>query len=326
LDYATARKIVSRNAGPKAAELLLLEYSALDQIAGAYTETERLLIRDMKIRWKQITAGEKKLTDYQKRLFMRNKQLVMDIDKRLFELTAKVDIIDEKALWKAVGISDKASLKEIKVVTFFDGLDEKSFARINKLQSEYAVDKSMKGIKAVNEMHRTDMLKGMREQLQIATIKGEGIEEIVKRFVSKTALSLEGVNKGVFSNVEVRARLNARWGIIESANNAAEIQYMAFNERCAAADIKTRIGKQLIAHLDRRTTEICATAHGQIQEVGVPFETIVGMIMYPPFHANCRSSVAAWHKAFEKYGRNTAQMEKDGKAWIRKYVKLKKAA
>lgn len=58
------------------------------------------------------------------------------------------------------------------------------------------------------------------------------------------------------------------------------------------------IRKQLVAVIDERTTMVCLRAAGQIQPVSMPFDTLMGDMMSPPFHVHCRSIEVPWMPGF----------------------------
>jgi hypothetical protein len=52
--------------------------------------------------------------------------------------------------------------------------------------------------------------------------------------------------------------------------------------------------KQARAVVDNRTTMVCLHISGAITSVDLPFETLAGDFMEPPFHVHCRTIVSPW--------------------------------
>lgn len=77
--------------------------------------------------------------------------------------------------------------------------------------------------------------------------------------------------------------------------------------------------KQAVAVIDRRTTDCCLRANGQIQDLEQPFH-LVGTprfrdyIQHPPFHGFCRTAEALWVERFETVGVTTDQMRQAARA------------
>lgn len=70
------------------------------------------------------------------------------------------------------------------------------------------------------------------------------------------------------------------------------------------------VRKQVVAVIDSRTTMVCLHAAGMITEVGVPFETLAGDFLEPPFHIHCRSIVRPWMSGFLSKTRQEANAER----------------
>ena len=67
--------------------------------------------------------------------------------------------------------------------------------------------------------------------------------------------------------------------------------------------------KQVIAHIDARTTVVCLHAAGVVVPVDEPFETLAGEFMEPPFHIHCRSIVSPWMPGMDTQMHNLAMAE-----------------
>ena len=287
-----AKHVITQGIHVKAADLLILESSTIREIRAAYTQARNEIVQQLRTSWNEYNSGKTFLSPKELKLagtkLLRDQQLFDNLDARLTQLGGSIDGINGKAILDAAGIQNNFTQKEFEALCKFTGLDPRSFALINHAQAEIAMQQVNKGTKFINKIVQKDTLKAMRQQMRIGVLKGESIDDITARLVSNTPLTLEGVNKGVFRTIEQRARLNARWGVIESANASAEMQYGSFNKRVDDADLKEmKVKKQVIAQIDNRTSVTCIYANGQIQPIGKPFETDQGLLDYPPFHPNC---------------------------------------
>lgn len=314
VNYDQARAVITEGVDRKAVDILISEISNVQNIVQAYQTAMKEILKDATESWNKIVTKGKPLTDTMKAQFYRDIQLNKSIEDRLKRLGVNVNRISEQSFIEAVGIADQYTLDELRAVSLFENLNPKSFAILNPSQSEVAVSQTLEKTKFFNENARQDALKKLRQDLRIATIKGESIPQIRDRFMKSAGFS------------PARATMNARWGIIESSNKAAEWQYGDFNERVSKAGIDVKLDKQAIAHLDNRTTLCCTLVHGQIKKLDEPFETLNGDIMEPPFHVHCRTSVSAWNAMFEQYGKNTEGMLKDSEKWKDKKLSSMKEA
>ena len=54
--------------------------------------------------------------------------------------------------------------------------------------------------------------------------------------------------------------------------------------------------KRCSVHIDDHTNAICLTlaAEDQVRDLDEPFDTLVGPMMIPPFHPNCRTIIEPW--------------------------------
>jgi len=337
MTYAKAKDILTKGvidspirkglSAQKSYDLLILEKSTIRDISIAYNTARDEIAKELKARYDQLVGNIANMTPGQIEMaqikLLRDAQLYENLETRIGQLGGKLDKINSAAILEASGISNEYVKNELEALSFFTNLDPANFARINTLQAELTVNHVNQGTKFVTAAQQAEILPQIQQQIRIGILKGESIENITARIVSKTPLTLAGVNKGVFSTIEQRARLNARWGIIESSSAAAVTQYGAFNTRCAENDIKVQVKKQVIAQIDDRTTVTCLYAHGQIQEIEKPFETDQGLLDYTPFHCNCRSTVAAWHELFESFGKSTKQMQAESQKELNKRAAAK---
>lgn len=72
-----------------------------------------------------------------------------------------------------------------------------------------------------------------------------------------------------------------------------------------------RYQKQVHAAIDKRTTDCCRRANGQIQELDAPFvltgtPRYADRLMSPPFHGYCRTAISLYTPAMERISRSPA--------------------
>lgn len=335
MTYAKAKSILTKGiidspirqglSAQKSYDLLILEKATIRDISKAYDTARNEIAKELKARYDSLVKNIESMTPKQIEMaqikLLRDAKLYENLETRIAQLGGKVDKINAAAILEASGISNEYVKNELQALSFFTNLDPQNFARINTIQAELTVNHVNQGTVFISKAQQAEILPQLQQQIRMGILKGEGIEKITERIVSKTALTLEGVSR--FKTLEDRARLNARWGIIESANAASNVQYNAFNQRCADSGINTRIKKQVIAQVDDRTTVCCLGASGQIQDIGVPFDTEQGSFDYPPFHCNCRSTTCAWNELFEQFGKSTKDMRDEANKEIQKRAAVK---
>jgi hypothetical protein len=88
------------------------------------------------------------------------------------------------------------------------------------------------------------------------------------------------------------------------ASLAATLVWNSFNSWVGHNSNNTVFSKQVIAALDKRTTNCCLEAHAQIQPLDKPFKLtgtprFSNFMDWTPFHYYCRSSVALYLAGFD---------------------------
>lgn len=85
---------------------------------------------------------------------------------------------------------------------------------------------------------------------------------------------------------------------------ASALLWSAFSETVARSTDTNRAKKLVVAAIDRRTTDCCLRAHGQVQAFNKPF-VLTGTPRYAdkldwtPFHNYCRTSVALYYDEYD---------------------------
>lgn len=126
--------------------------------------------------------------------------------------------------------------------------------------------------------------------VQIGTVKGEGLNELIKRVVG-TATS-----PGIMKIARKEATSLLRTSINQVANESRQLLYQA-NEDLIS-------GYQIIATLDLRTTDLCRALDGlkykynSVTGLYTPISHDMNWRGYPPFHWSCRTTIISLLKSF----------------------------
>lgn len=101
------------------------------------------------------------------------------------------------------------------------------------------------------------------------------------------------------------------WG---AGNQITDSIFVQVQER-----VRPEIKRQAIAAIDERTTDCCLWVHGQIVGMRERFKLrgtprFADEMMDPPFHWNCRTSVALYMPEFESLGVTTQEMNEAASA------------
>lgn len=122
------------------------------------------------------------------------------------------------------------------------------------------------------------------------------------------AEDIEDGRVSVWRGTQNASDIEERRNIWQYAIGLAALYLSKVNEREEAT-----FQKQAIATIDENTTDCCLKVHGQIKPLDEPFHLtgtprFADYLQNPPFHWNCRTSVALYHEAFEEFGIPTEEM------------------
>lgn len=121
---------------------------------------------------------------------------------------------------------------------------------------------------------------------------------------SAIARAVYGQSGSVFARGRTSAELMIRRAVVQANNNSRMLYYGQAKKQIPG------LKKQVVAHIGGDTTETCLRAHGQVRDLDEPFHisgspSFGSRQMAPPFHWNCRTSVAPYHVIFEKTSSQT---------------------
>jgi hypothetical protein len=299
---------------PRAATLernqLLMESAetrAARGVAAAYNQARRELTTTLIERW----TGTATLTPTQQADLLRRLGLLQVIDGRLLALEQQVGVI----LRDALTASGELALEQVaREIVLLPPQLRPSLAQFSMLDTEL-IERFIPAV--TDEIHgitQTTMVQ-LRRELQSGLVQGESFDGLVRRLMAQTPT---GEGPAVWRNGELSAERMARRTVI-TANNASKEAALA---RVNASGV-VRVQKQAVASIGPRTTQCCLRVHGQIRDVGEPFELtgeprFARQMMHPSFHWNCRTTEVMYHPAFEQGGLTTANMRSSAAAELRR--------
>lgn len=274
------------------AAVLRQENALAADVVRAYENARRDLLAQFNDEYSNLGSNP---TPEDIRRLANNASLIRAIETRLNQLQAELQGVIREGLTNVSQNGMDAALQEILVLAEGLGVNFMQFA-IDPLL-ELTIGPALDQIPGLTATLRTQLTATMREMLA----SGDRFSDIVKAVFAK--------DQSIFRNGVVSAELMIRRAVIQANNNSRLIFY----ER-AKAQIPG-LKKQAVAAMSSDTTQTCLRVHGQIQDVGKPFE-VVGTPsfgrrqMQPPFHWNCRTSVAPYHPIFEQTSSlSTADMQ-----------------
>lgn len=279
---------------------LLLETAesrAAWSVASAYNQARRELIATLIERW----TGPSNILPRDAIDLMHHLSILQTIDARLLELERQVgrglrdavNSVSELAveqIGRELALLPQALRPNLSQFTLLDTATIEQFLPV--------VTEEISGI-------ATATRAALRRELQTGLIQGEGFPQLVSRLLSATP---PGEGPAVWRNGELSAERMARRTVI-TANNAAKNAALAKVNQSGVVKVQ----KQAVASIGPRTTKCCLRVHGQIRDVGEPFDLtaeprFARQMMHPAFHWFCRTSEVMWHQSFESGGLTTADM------------------
>ncbi len=146
-------------------------------------------------------------------------------------------------------------------------------------------------------------------ELRAGLSAGEPIPALMRRVFQRTPV--DG-RSSTFKRGMVSAELLTRRAVVQASNNAKAIYLEETQQQLP------QLRKQAVASINGRTSDTCLRVHGQIKPINKPFDLsgtarFARRMMAPPFHWNCRTTVAAYHPVFEEGGVTTADMRREAK-------------
>jgi len=265
------------------AVVLREEAATAKAVAAAYEQARRDLLAEFMERVALLGPNP---TPGQLRTLSNDAALIRAMTNRLAQLEQQLGAIIGDSLGDSSTAAFEAAVAEIAQLAAAAGAGvfEFGFNDLVELTIRPAIDQIPDLVAAV----RAGLLADMRAGLAA----GERIGDLAGRLFSSQA--------GPFPRGATSAQLMTRRAVIQADNNAKLLYY----ERAQAQ--LPDLQKQVIAKTgSARTTDLCLRAHGQIRDLDEPFslsgtpDPFARQMQQPPFHWNCRTSVAAYLPQFD---------------------------
>lgn len=289
---------------------LLLERAedrAAREVAHAYNAARRELVDYLLRTW----TGSSTLLPRDAVDLFRRLALLSGIDERLRELERQTGTILRGVVSSQAEIALEQLGREMALLPPSYRVGIASFAAIEAPLVETFLPAVLSDAQAIPR----SVLATLTRELQNGLIQGESFPDLVRRLMASTPT---GTGPAVWRNGQLSAELMTRRTVITAANQAKLSSLNAVNGRG-----ETQVQKQAIAAIQGRTTDTCLRVHGQIRDVGEPFDLtgtprFADRMMSPSFHWNCRTSVAMYHPLFERGGLTTSNMRSSAQAELRR--------
>lgn len=277
----TQAQIIHRITGSQAA-LLRRENALAGQIVRAYENARRELLARFSDQFGRLGDNP---TPEQIRQLANDASLIRAIDQRLADLQTDLLRIINPGLTDISTAAFEQAAQEVLLLAEALGVNFFQFGIDPML--ELTIGPALDQVPGLMSTISSQITATMREMLA----SGDRFSDIVR--------AIYGQNEGVFARGRTSAELMIRRAVIQANNNSRLLYF---------EEAKKQIGglqKQAIAAVGTDTTETCLKVHGQIQDLDKPFH-VVGRPsfgewqMSPPFHWNCRTTVAPYHPVFER--------------------------
>lgn len=138
-----------------------------------------------------------------------------------------------------------------------------------------------------SKKYTSDMESHIKKNLAIGVIKGETIDQLVKRLMRNTGDMGKGLMKLPKASADRIIRTELLNAYNEKHNDSIKV----------LAEVHDDIKKRWDASLDRRVCELCRSLEGQVVD---PDGNFSGGINHPPAHPNCRCTVVTWSAFWEE--------------------------
>lgn len=277
------------------------------EVARVYSAARRDIVSYLIDTW----TGSQNITPGQAVDLLRRLALLRGIDERMGSLEQSVSLILRDILNSSAEIAIEQIGREIALLPISLRPGIGNFSRINAMMVEQFLPIATQEVTGI----RQAVLAQLQRELQSGLIQGESFPNLVRRVMAATPT---GEGPAVWRNGQLSAERMVRRTVI-TAENAAKTNAISIANDSGDAKLQ----KQAIASIGSRTTRTCLRVHGQIRDVGEPFQLdaeprFARRMQHPAFHWNCRTSVAMYHPSFEGGGLNTANMQSSAQAEIRR--------
>lgn len=258
-------------------DLLRREEALAQDVLQAYEQARQALMAEFMDRAARLGSDP---TPGQIRTLANDLGLIRAIEARMMALELELTNLLRRGL---TPISQEAfALAAAEIEALALALDVMVFQFALDPLLELTIGPTLAQVPGLIAAQRATITAAMRESLAA----GDRVRDI--------AQSLFGKSAGIFRNGMTSAELMTRRAVIQANNNSKSLYY----EQAQRQYLPT-LQKQIVATIGPRTTQTCLRAHGQIKPLDEPFDisgepSFGRRQMHPPFHWNCRTTVAPY--------------------------------
>lgn len=258
-------------------DLLRREEALAQDVLQAYEQARQALMTEFMDRAARLGSDP---TPGQIRTLANDLGLIRAIEARMMALELELTNLLRRGL---TPISQEAfALAAAEIEALALALDVMVFQFALDPLLELTIGPALAHVPGLIAAQRATITAAMRESLSA----GDRVRDI--------AQSLFGKSAGIFRNGMTSAELMTRRAVIQANNNSKSLYY----EQAQRQYLPT-LQKQIVATIGPRTTQTCLRAHGQIKPLDEPFDisgepSFGRRQMHPPFHWNCRTTVAPY--------------------------------
>lgn len=283
------------------------ETQAARQVAQAYNVARRELLATLLERW----TGAGTLTPNQAADLLRRLGLLQSIDGRLLELERAVGVILRGVVNSSAELAVEQIARELALLPLELRPNVSQFSMLDDALIEQFIPVVTEEVRTI----AASTMAQLRRELQNGLIQGEGFPDLVRRLMSATPT---GEGPAVWRNGQLSAERMVRRTVITANNASKEAALQAINREGTV-----QVQKQAVASIGPNTTKCCLRVHGQIRDVGEPFDLtaeprFARRMMHPSFHWGCRTSEVMYHPVFERGGLTTANMRSSAAAELKR--------
>lgn len=270
-------RLVSQNQ----AQTLRQENALIREVHTAYDNARRDLLGRFTETFNNLGDDP---TPAQIRQLATDANLIRAIETRVRQLQGELGNSLQSGLAGVSEVGFEAAAREIDILAGVLGINLIQFALDPDL--ELTIGPALEQVPGMGEVLRSNILATLREALA----SGDRFKVIIDQVFNQ--------HNGPFPRGKTSAELLIRRAVIQANNNSRLLFYERAKQQIPG------LKKQAVASIQGDTTETCLNTHGQIRELDEPFDTegreaFANKQMQPPFHWNCRTSVVAYHPAFE---------------------------
>lgn len=283
------------------------EVRAARQVASAYNAARRELVATLLERW----TGTPTLTPNQQADLLRRLGILQVVDGRMAQLERSVGVILRDSLNSVSELAVEQVARELMLLPATLRPDMAQFTMVDTELIERFVPVVTDEIRSITQA----TLLQLRRELQNGLIQGESLPNLVSRLMAATPT---GEGPATWRNGQLSAERMVRRTVI-TANNASKEAALAKVNAAGGVQVQ----KQAVASVGPRTTKCCLRVHGQVRDIGQPFELtaeprFARQMQHPSFHWGCRTSTVMYHPVFEEGALTTASMRTSAAAELRR--------